>query len=65
MWLIEENARIFFKLIKFNLETLLIMAEVIIIKIVNELFIMLNINKIIGATFCQVKIIIELNHVKP
>lgn len=41
------------------------MAEVITINTVKELFIILNMNKIIGATFCQVKIIIEFNHVKP
>lgn len=41
------------------------MAEVIITKIVNELFVMLNIKRIIGAIFCQVKIIIELIQFKP
>lgn len=65
MWLIEEKAKIFFKLIIFNLEILLIIAEEIIIKIVNELFVILNIKRIIGAIFCQVKIIIELIQFKP
>lgn len=65
MWLIDENAIIFRILIWLNPITVLTNSEAIITVIINWVFILLFINSIIGAIFCQVNKMIEFIHLRP